>query len=340
MSLVLTIPTCIVTLTFFNVSAVQASETPERQKLLIVVGAAGQPEFGDQFRMWADRWQEAVVGTDVEYCIIGQGDVSGDKASFIESVTRSTAVESHEPFWIIFIGHGTYDGRTARFNLRGPDVTAAETADLLAASQRPVVMINCASSSAPFINAVSGPNRTVVTATKDGGQVQFARFGDALSAAISGTEADLDQDGQVSLLEACVLANRRTTEFYETEGRLATEHALLDDNGDGQGTRCAAWKGVRLELDSNTENPDGRLARKFHLVRSQQERQLTIENRQTRDQLETRLEELRKRRYEFTESEYLDQLELVLQPLAELYREAELVASDGADDGISTVGPE
>jgi len=111
--------------------------------------------------------------------------------------------------WITVIGHGTYDGRTARFNLRSPDVTAGKTADLLAVAQRPVIVINCASSSAPFVNAISGPNRTVVTATKDGGQVRFSRFSDALSAAISGTEADLDQDGQVSLLEACALANRR-----------------------------------------------------------------------------------------------------------------------------------
>jgi len=98
---------------------------------------------------------------------------------------------------------------------------------------------------------------------------------------------------------------------------------LLDDNGDGQGTRCAAWKGVRLELDGDPENPDGQIARKFHLVRSKEECQLTVDQRRTRDQLETHLEELRKHRYEFTDSEYLDQLELMLQPLAELYREAE-----------------
>jgi hypothetical protein len=310
-----------------SLPAVIAADQPiERQQLLIVVGAPGLPEFGDQFRTWADRWQHAIAGTDVECRIIGQDDVASDKPLFIKAVAQRASIASREPLWIVLIGHGTYDGRAARFNLRGPDVTASEIAELLAGSPRPIVLINCTSSSAPFINAISGANRTIVTATKGGGQVQFARFGDALSAAISGSEADLDKDGQVSLLEACVLATHRTDEFYQSEGRLATEHALLDDNGDGLGTRCADWNGVRLELDSKAEKPDGQMAKKLHLVRSKEERQLTVQQREIRDRLETRLEELRKQRYELPESEYLNQLESVLRPLAELYRETEQAA--------------
>ena len=79
---------------------------------------------------------------------------------------------------------------------------------------------------------ISGPGRCVVTATKDGNQLQYSRFGDFMSTAIAGLEADIDRDGQTSLLEAWLYAARRTAQFYTTEGRLATEHSLLDDNGE------------------------------------------------------------------------------------------------------------
>ena len=79
-----------------------------------------------------------------------------------------------------------------------------------------------------------------VTATRSGYQHNYARFGKFLAEALSNPKNDLDKDGQISLLESFLSASHRTTEFYKTEGRLATEHALLDDNGDGLGTP-ATW---------------------------------------------------------------------------------------------------
>ena len=102
----------------------------------------------------------------------------------------------------MLIGHGTFDGREAKFNLRGPDVTDVELADWLLPFKRPVVVINCASASGPFINRLSGANRVVVTATKSGNEINFARFGQYIAEAIADPRADLDKDGQVSLLEA------------------------------------------------------------------------------------------------------------------------------------------
>src|SRR5690606_10990909 len=134
--------------------------------------------------------------------------------------------------WLVLIGHGTFDGKVAKFNLRGPDIAASELGEWLKQVTLPTAIINTSSSSAPFMHALSGENRLVVTATKSGHESNFARLGGPLSEAIANPAADLDKDGQVSLLEAWLTASREVAEFYESDARLATEHSLLDDNGD------------------------------------------------------------------------------------------------------------
>ena len=172
----------------------------------------------------------------------------------------------------MLIGHGTFDGHTAKFNLRGPDVTAEELAEWLKPLKRPLAVINCASASAPFINRLAGENRVVITATKSGDEQNFARFGQYISAAIADPAADLDKDGQVSLLEAYLTACRQVAEFYEQEARLATEHALLDDNGDGLGTPAAWFRGLRAtQRAKDGAALDGTRAHQFHLVASDRE---------------------------------------------------------------------
>ena len=304
--------------------SVSADETTARQQVLVIVGAAGTDEYGRQFREWAGRWERAARSGGADCRIIGldDGDSADDRSAMCDAISDWKSVDTTEPLWIVLIGHGTYDGRTTRFNLRGKDMTAEETAALLHEATRPVALINCASSSAPFINAASGEGRVIVSATKDGGQFQFARFGDSLSQAISTLNADLDQDSQVSLLEAWAFAAKRTSEFYESEGRLATEHALLDDNGDGLGSRAAVFKGVQLMPPSDQDSPDGSLARRWHLVRSEDERLLSPEQRRQRDDLEEQLEELKGRAAEYAESAYLDELQKILLPLAQLYDDA------------------
>jgi hypothetical protein len=198
-----------------------------------------------------------------------------DVAELLNAIETLSSSKSSEPLWLVYIGHGTFDGRTASWNLQGPDITAEQLATTCQNLQRPLATVICSSCSAPFINTLSGPDRIVVTATKDGNQIQYSRFGDAMSTAISTLEADINRDGQTSLLEAWLFASRRTAEFYKTEGRLATEHSLIDDNGDGKGVRSELYVGDRVA--ENAENPeliDGRNAARWHFVRSDDERRL------------------------------------------------------------------
>ena len=227
-----------------------------------------------------------------------------------------------EPLWIVLIGHGTYDGREAKFNLRGPDVTDLELSEWLAPYKRPVVVINCASASGPFINRLSGSNRVVVTATKSGYETNFARFGQYLAEAITDPRADLDKDGQVSLLEAFLTASSRVEEYYRTHSQLATEHALLDDNGDRLGTPANWFRGVRAtQRAKDGAALDGIRAHQLHLIPSDRERAIPAEKRQRRDQLELSIAALRDQKAKLGEEEYYVRLEKLMVELARLYHE-------------------
>ena len=93
-----------------------------------------------------------------------------------------------------------------------------------------------ASASGGFVPALAGKNRTIITATKTDGERNQTRFGEYFAAAFAGNaaDADTDKDGRVSVLEAFLWARARTADSYSRDGQLLTEHAVLDDDGDGK----------------------------------------------------------------------------------------------------------
>ena len=48
---------------------------------------------------------------------------------------------------------------------------------------------------------------------------------------LTGTEADADKDGRVSIVEAFTWARDQVAKVYESTNRLQTEHAMLADSG-------------------------------------------------------------------------------------------------------------
>lgn len=316
--------------------------------VIVVVGAEGEPEYGRQFHEWSRRWQSAATHGGAEFVAIGwqpaeaepvdaaseaEGVAVQDKlalqqtlermcSSQVDPGTDATGKNSHRtqgPLWIVLIGHGTFDGKTAKFNLQGPDVSADELAEWLQDVSRPVAIVNCSSSSGPFINGLSAENRVVLTATKSGHETNFARFGDFLSQAIGDPAADLDKDEQTSLLEAFLSATRRTNEFYKTEGRLATEHALLDDNSDRLGTSADWFRGVRASRRAMDGAPaDGPRAHQFRLLVSAHDRELPPSTLARRDELELSIAGLRELKPTLEEADYYRRLEVLLVELAEI----------------------
>jgi hypothetical protein len=297
------------------------AQTNEQRTLVLVIGAAGEPEYGEQFSAWADLWKQAAAKGGLQTSVIGEDkdNPENDLTRLLTVLTNEVAKPAGE-LWLVFIGHGTYDGRSAKFNLRGPDISADELAAVLKPCQRPLAVINCASASGPFINALSGPNRVIITATRSGYEVNATRFGGYLAKAIADPAADLDKDGQTSLLEAFLLASRQVEQFYKEAGRLATEHALLDDNGDGLGTPADWFSGVRaIKTAANGKSVDGVRAQQMMLIRSEAEQELSPEVRARRDDLEKNLSELRSRKESMKEDEYYSQLESNLVEIARLY---------------------
>ena len=289
--------------------------------VIIVVGAEGTAEYGSQFTRWADRWRNAAQRGDAQFVLVGASSAtagSSDKQRLRKLLIERSA-DSPAPLWLVLIGHGTFDGREAKFNLRDDDVSAQELSDWLKDVRRPLAVIVCASASGPLISKLSGDNRIVITATRSGSEIQFSRFGDHLSTAISDLAADLDKDGQVSLLEAFIAASHATLEFYKQEARLATEHALLEDNGDKLGIPADWFQGTRAIRAAKDGVPlDGPKAHQWHLVPSAGDQALSPEARVRRDQLEVEIETLRAKKSSISQPEYYTQLEKLLIELSRL----------------------
>ncbi len=181
-------------------------------------------------------------------------------------------------------------------------------------------MVDCTSSSGTFLTKLSGPGRVIVTATKSGQEQNYARFGEYLADAIGDPAADGDKDGQVSLLEAFLAASRRVAEFYQSKARLATEHALIDDNGDKLGTPADWFRGVRATKKAKAgATLDGVRAHQFHLAPGDRERSLAPEIRRHRDELEVAVAALRDRKAGLPPAEYYGQLEPLMVELARIY---------------------
>ncbi len=289
--------------------------------VIAIAGAPGEPEFAPDIALQLDAWAKVSAQAGAKHIAIGREESGAP--SDRERIKAALAAEEKTgaaELWIVLIGHGTFDGKEAKLNLRGPDLAASELAEWLKPFQRPLAIVDTTSSSAPFLAKLAAPRRVIISATRSGTEHNYARFGKFLAEALADPKSDLDKDGQISLLESFLSASHRTNEFYKTENRLATEHALIDDNGDGLGTPAEWFRGVlATKRTRDGAALDGPRAHQFHLVRSAVEQQLAPEVRARRDQIELDIAALRAKKEKLTEAKYFQELEKLLLELAALY---------------------
>ncbi|MEZ4417141.1 MAG: C13 family peptidase [Gemmatimonadota bacterium] len=291
---------------------------------LVVSGLGGEAEYRDLFRDWGTRLVSAVrpSATSVRYLAERPAEDAGriDGASRKERIelafdTLAASTNEGDQVVIVLIGHGSSDENGARINLPGPDLSAADFAiQLDRLPGRRIVFVNTASASGAFVEELSAAGRVVLTATKTAGERNQTRFGGFFVQALEDAAADADKNGRVSVLEAFQYARRETLRTYEDDGKLATEHALLDDNADGRGSETP-----------EALSGEGSVAATLYLTRTSTAdvpsddpavRALVAE----RERLERAVAELRQRKDSMDPERYEQELETLLLELAAVNR--------------------
>jgi hypothetical protein len=206
--------------------------------ILVVTGVPGDQEHAQKFDSWAKAFIDAAKKKDAvpDSSIVYLSDKQATKPAVEKAIGDfAAASKANDTVVILLIGHGSFDGSTAAFNLMGPDLTAADYGKLLGRfSSQKVVFINTSSSSGAFLPAVSGPGRVIITATKTGGERNETEFGQYFTAAFGDEAADRDRNGHVSMAEAFDYAKTKVTDAYKQKGTILTEHAVLDDGAEGR----------------------------------------------------------------------------------------------------------
>jgi hypothetical protein len=295
--------------------------------LLVVVGLAGDPEHGKTFGAWGTKLAAASerLGVPAERLVYLVDTPTPEDTRVSGKATRDEITKALESFakqagpedvvFITLIGHGTFDGRAAKFNLSGPDMAPADFNALLKKlPTKQIVFVNTASASAPFIEELSAPGRTIVTATRTGGQHFATLFGGYFVEALTSDAADSDKNKRVSVLEAFLYAKTEVKRAYDREGFLPTEQALLDDDGDKEGTQepsISAKDGkVAAVLSLGTAGGDD-------LPADPKLRALHLERRD----LERRVEQLRLLKEGMEPARYTSELEKLVTAIALKTRE-------------------
>ena len=269
------------------------NEVNER-RVMIITGAGGEEEYAELFAEWGGSLVKAFDGNAAEMVHITNKPEDTGARKTVESTLKKWVEKPDVEIWILLVGHGTFDGKAAKFNLVGNDASDADFKHWLKPHRGPLVFINTSSCSAPFIRSLSGPNRVVATATKSGYEQNFCRFGGYMAAALGQAGADLDKDGAVSVLEAFLIASRQAGEFYRENDRLVSENALLDDNGDGMGTPADWFRGVRTQKKAKGKSSaDGKLSRLVFPVIPPAEKDIPAPLRKKRLAIEAKIETLR-----------------------------------------------
>jgi hypothetical protein len=281
------------------VSPVFAQQT----HLLVITGVPGDEEHEKKFQTWAASFIEAAKKKDatpdanITLLTDKQATKAGVEKAFADLAAR---IKPADAVCVLLLGHGSFNGTQAAFNLPGPDLTVDEWSKLLARlpAQR-VAFVNTTSSSGAFLPAIAAPGRVVITATKTGGERNETQFPEFFVAAFNDPSADRDRNGHVSLAEAFEFAKAKVVQAFQQKGLLLTEHAVMED---GEGRLASA-------LFLGTGRADGALA--IDLTDPAMKK-LADE----KEAIEQRIAGLRLKKSSMDEAQYEAQLERLLTDLA------------------------
>jgi len=277
-----------------------------------VSGLGGEPDYEQRFGMWAADIGKALKGGQDAADVHVETLVNGTREQVRAALERiAKEAKPQDAVVLMLIGHGSFDGYEYKINLPGPDLSGAELAGLLdrIPATRQLV-VNMTSASGGSIESLRRPNRVVIAATKAGTEKNATVFARYWVEALRDPAADTDKNEVVSALEAFRYADKKTATFYESQKRLATEHAVLEDTGKGDAVRAPS-----------PENGEGHLAAVFPLLRigaaaSAAKDPAKLELLAKKEQLEQQIDKLKYEKAAMAPEDYKKQLGELLLELA------------------------
>jgi hypothetical protein len=282
---------------------------------VVVAGLGGEPDYEQRFTAAAkdvDRIFKASGPNAHVYTLAGPQATAAQFAETMNAIARDAKTE--DDFTLILIGHGSFDGAEYKFNLVGPDVTAAQIAtmcDHIAARRQLIVDTTSASGGAvPFLVR---PGRAVIAATKSGTEKNATVFARYWVEALQDPAADTDKSDSITAMEAFTYAAKKTAAFYDSQKRLATEHAVFNDTGKGEPVREAG-------------NGQGAFMASFTLLRLGTSQQASNDPAKRalldkKDELEQKIDTLKYQKAAMDPDDYKKQLTEALVQLAKVQEE-------------------
>jgi hypothetical protein len=214
-------------LTLLFVIALSPLLAMAEMRVVVVEGLAGEPAYGEQFDQQITAIRTAAASmTSADNIHILRGDDATRDAVLQRIESASSGIGPNDWFALFLIGHGSYDDYEYKFNIPGPDLTGEDIAEALnALPASGQLLVNTSSASGAIAELVERDNRIVVLATRSGVERHATRFGSHFAAALSDPSADTDKNELVSVAEAFQFAERRVSDYFESNNQLATEHA-------------------------------------------------------------------------------------------------------------------
>jgi hypothetical protein len=282
---------------------------------VVVAGLGGEPDYEQRFTAAAndlDRTFKAQGPAAHVYTLSGPGATAARFRDTMSAVAREAKAD--DDFVLILIGHGSFDGVEYKFNLVGPDLAASELATLCdhIAARRQLV-VDTTSASGGAVAAIEHPGRAIIAATKSGTEKNATVFARYWVEAMQDPAADTDKSDSVSAMEAFNYAAKKTAAFYDSQKRLATEHAVFNDTGKGDPVRTSG-------------EGQGGLLSSFTLLRigeSQQAANYPAKRAllDQKDELEQKIDALKYQKAAMDPAEYKQQLTEALVKLAKVQQE-------------------
>ncbi len=282
---------------------------------VVVAGLGGEPDYEQRFTAAAkdlDRVFKGSTNSAHVYTLTGPQATAVQLRETLAAVARDSKTD--DDFVLVLIGHGSFDGVEYKFNLVGPDVTAPEIAELCnRIPARRQLVVNTTSASGGSVAALERPGRAVIAATKSGTEKNATVFVRYWVEGLQDPAADTDKSDSISAMEAFTYAARKTAAFYDSQKRLATEHAVFDDVGRGDPVR-EAGNGQGLLMSSITVlHLGGNLE-----ASNDPNKRVLLEKK---EKLEQKIDELKYKKAAMDPDDYKKQLTAALVELAKVQEE-------------------